>query len=172
MALPTLVDPRKLANQGIVLEGHFEEKHLPRLALAVESIESPLAALIKFEVDQVRAKVVNGSFQIAVMVTCQRCLEPVRVNLVADIAAQIIWSEDQIGRVSGDREPWIVGDKMADLSALLEDEVLLALPLVNYHEVGSCTGDTFFSQDGPGSDEKDDEIVSDNPFNILAQLKK
>ena len=80
MALPTLVDPRKLANQGIVLEGHFEAKHLPRLALAVESIESPLATLIKFEVDQVRAKVVNGAFEIAVMATCQRCLEPVRVN--------------------------------------------------------------------------------------------
>ena len=172
MALPTLVDPRKLANQGIVLEGHFEEKHLPRLALAVESIESPLAALIKFEVDQVRAKVVNGTFEIAVMVTCQRCLEPVRVKLVADIAAQIIWSEDQIGKVSGDREPWIVGDKMVDLSAMLEDEVLLALPLVNYHEQGSCTGDTFISQDGPGSNEKDDEVVADNPFNILAQLKK
>jgi uncharacterized protein len=96
----------------------------------------------------------------------------VRVNLVADIAAQIIWSEDQIGKVSGDREPWIVGDKMADLSVLLEDEVLLALPLVNYHEVGSCTGDTFISQDGPSGSEKDDEVVADNPFNILAQLKK
>ena len=92
--------------------------------------------------------------------------------LVADIAAQIIWSEDQIGKVSGDREPWIVGDKMVDLSAMLEDEVLLALPLVNYHEQGSCTGDTFLSQDGPGSEERDDEVVADNPFNILAQLKK
>ena len=172
MALPTLIDPRKLANQGIVLEGHFEAKHLPRLALAVESIESPLAAFIKFEVDEVRAKVVNGTFEIAVTATCQRCLEPVRVDLVADIAAQIIWSEDQIGKVSGDREPWIVVDKMASLNELLEDEILLALPSVNYHENGMCTGDTFLPEDERGNNEEDDQVVADNPFNILQQLKK
>ena len=172
MALPTLVDPRKLANQGIVLEGHFDVKHLPRLALAVESIETPLSALIRFEVDEARAKVVNGNLTISVTAICQLCLDPVRVDLATDLAAQVVWSEDQIASVSGDREPWIVGDKMADLSVLLEDEVLLALPLVNYHEQGSCTGDTFLSKDGPSGDEKDDEIVADNPFNILKQLKK
>jgi uncharacterized protein len=35
-----------------------------------------------------------------------------------------------------------------------------------------CTGDTFLSEDERSSTEKDDEIVADNPFNILQQLKK
>ena len=61
---------------------------------------------------------------------------------------------------------------MASLNELLEDEILLALPLVNYHEDGMCTGDTFLSEDGRSNKEKDDEIVADNPFNILQQLKK
>jgi uncharacterized protein len=172
MALPTLVDPRKLANQGIVLEGHFEAKHLPRLALSVESIESPLSASLKFEVDEAKAKVVGGSLGIEVKVICQRCLDPVVVDLNADFAAQVIWSEDQLSSVSADREPWIVGDKMADLSELLEEEVLLALPLVNYHDQGSCTGETFLPQDASAGQTQNDEVVADNPFNILKQLKK
>jgi uncharacterized protein len=172
MALPTLIDPRKLANQGIVLEGQFHDQHLPRLGAAVSSIESPLSALVKFEVDEARAKVASGTLSITVSAVCQRCLDPVTIALSTDFAAQVIWSEEQLTNVSSNREPWIVVDKMASLNELLEDEILLALPLVNYHEHGQCTGDTFLSEDGQGYNEKEDEIVGDNPFNILQQLKK
>jgi uncharacterized protein len=57
---------------------------------------------------------------------------------------------------------------MANLNELLEDEILLALPLVNYHETGECTGDTFVTE----VDAISDEVVADNPFNVLQQLKK
>ena len=172
MALPTLIDPRKLANQGIVLEGQFHVKHLPRLAAAVIDIETPLSALVKFGIDESRAKVASGTLSVSVSAQCQRCLNPVTVALSTDFAAQIIWSKDQLVNVPSDREPWIVVAKMASLNELLEDEILLALPLVNYHEHGQCTGDTFLSEDGQGYNEKEDEIVGDNPFNILQQLKK
>jgi uncharacterized protein len=172
MALPTLIDPRKLANQGIVLEGQFHAKHLPRLALAVADIETPLSALVKFEVDEARAKVASGTLNISVSAICQRCLDPVTVALSSDFSAQIIWSEDQLANVPSDREPWIVVDKMASLNELLEDEILLALPLVNYHENGMCTGDTLLSEDERGNKEEEAEVVADNPFNILQQLKK
>jgi len=172
MALPTLIDPRKLANQGIVLEGQFHAQHLPRLEEAVANIETPLSALIKFEIDEARAKVVSGTLSIAVSAICQRCLDPVKVVLSTDFSAQIIWSEDQLCNVPSDREPWIVVDKMASLNEFLEDEILLALPTVNYHDIGMCTGDTFLSEDERGGIEKDDEVVADNPFNILQQLKK
>ena len=66
----------------------------------------------------------------------------------------------------------VVGEKMVDLSEMLEEEVLLALPLVNYHEEGFCTGDTFVTEKDSGADTKNDEVVADNPFNILKQLKK
>ena len=172
MALPTLIDPRKLANQGIVLEGPFHAQHLPRLAEAVTSIETPLSALVKFEIDEARAKVASGTLSISVSVVCQLCLDPVTVTLSSDFSAQIIWSEDQLSNVPSDREPWIVVDKMTSLNELLEDEILLALPAVNFHENGMCTGDTFLSEDERGNNGEDDQVVADNPFNILQQLKK
>lgn len=172
MALPTLIDPRKLANQGIILEGHFHAQHLPRLALAVSAIETPMSANVKFSVDEAGAKIASGTLSMRVTAVCQRCMDPVSVDLNAEFLAQIIWSEDQLANVPGDREPWIVVDKMANLNELLEDEILLALPLVNYHGVGMCTGDTFIVEDRADNKEVRDEVVADNPFNILQQLKK
>ena len=173
MALPTLIDPRKLANQGIVLEGQFHDQHLPRLGAAVASIESPLSALVKFEVDEARAKVASGTLSITVSAVCQRCLDPVTIALSSDFAAQVIWSEEQLTNVPSNREPWIVVDKMASLNELLEDEILLALPLGKLPRTWSVyRRHLSFRGRAQGYNEKEDEIVGDNPFNILQQLKK
>jgi uncharacterized protein len=168
MALPTQIDPRKLALQGNLLEGEIKAVDLPRLESSVSAICGPLKASIQFELDESRAKVAHGTAMVTVETVCQRCLDPVKVDLRAEFAVQVIWSEDHINRVAANYEPWLVVDKMANLNELLEDEILLALPLVNYHPVGECTGDTFLEE----VEAIGDEVVLDNPFNVLLQLKK
>ena len=168
MPLPTHIDPRKLALQGNVLEGTVNVGDLPRLESSVSSVCGPLEAKVQFGLDESRAKIVNGDARVSVETICQRCLDPLVVELTAEFAVQVIWSEDHINRVAANYEPWLVLDKMANLNELLEDEILLALPLVNYHVVGECTGDTFLEE----VEAVGDEIVPDNPFNVLLQLKK
>lgn len=169
MALPTQIDPRKLALQGITLEGTVNVEDLPRLASSVTAIWGPLWASVQFKLDESRAKVATGNVKVLVETVCQRCLDPLEIELQADFAVQVIWSEDHLNRVASNYEPWLVVDKLASLSELLEDEILLALPLVNYHNVGECTGDTFMREEEGAAG---DEVVADNPFNVLLQLKK
>ncbi|MGB2260831.1 MAG: YceD family protein [Porticoccaceae bacterium] len=168
MALPTHIDPRKLALQGNFLEGTVNVEDLPRLESSVSSVCGPLEAKVQFGLDESRAKIVNGNAKVYVETICQRCLDPLVIELTAEFAVQVIWSEEHINRVAANYEPWLVLDKMANLNELLEDEILLALPLVNYHDVGECTGDTFVEE----VEAIGDEVVSDNPFNVLLQLKK
>ncbi|MDG0968826.1 MAG: YceD family protein [Porticoccaceae bacterium] len=168
MALPTYIDPRKLALQGYLLEGDVASESLSRLTSAVESISKPLRAVVQFELDESRAKVAHGSVDVTVEVICQRCLDIVSVDVHAEFAVQVIWSEEHENRVAKNYEPWLVVDKMANLSELLEDEILLELPLVNYHAEGTCTGDAFIAD----ADLETDGSISDSPFGILAQLKK
>lgn len=168
MALPTHIDPRKLALQGNLLEGTVNVEDLPRLESSVSSVCGPLEAKVQFGLDESRAKIVNGNAKVSVETICQRCLDPLVIELKAEFAVQVIWSEEHINRVAANYEPWLVLDKMANLNELLEDEILLALPLVNYHDVGECTGDTFVEE----VEAIGDEVVSDNPFNVLLQLKK
>ncbi|MFT5074921.1 MAG: hypothetical protein ACI8YB_002389 [Patiriisocius sp.] len=168
MALPTHIDPRKLALQGYLLEGEVKAESLSRLASSVSSISGSFEASVQFELDESRAKIARGSASVTVQAICQRCLDPVTVDLKADFAVQVIWSEEHLNRVAKNYEPWLVEDRMANLSELLEDEILLALPLVNYHEIGGCTGDSFIQE----NESSGDEAVADNPFNILKQLKR
>lgn len=168
MALPTHIDPRKLALQGYLLEGEVKSDNLPRLAASVSEICKPLKASIQFELDESRAKIAHGNADVTVTAVCQRCLDPVQVDLHAEFAVQVIWSEDHEDRVAKNYEPWLVVDKMANLNELLEDEILLALPLVNYHTNGECTGDTFIEE----VDATHDEAIVDSPFSILEQLKR
>ena len=168
MALPTHIDPRKLALQGYLLEGEVKADSLPRLASSVSAICAPLRASVQFELDESRAKVAHGTADVTIEVNCQRCLDPVQIELNADFAVQVIWSEDHLHRVANNYEPWLVVDRMASLSELLEDEILLALPLVNYHKVGECTGDTFLDE----VTSEPNGAIEDSPFSILEQLKQ
>ena len=56
MALPTLIDPRKLALQEVILEGTVNVEDLPRLASSVTAICAPLWASVQFKLDESRAK--------------------------------------------------------------------------------------------------------------------
>ena len=168
MALPSQIDPRKLALQGALLKGHVDITEHVRLSSAVNRVVSPFATSIQFEIDESGQPLAKGTASVVVEVTCQRCLDPFEISLQADFSLQIIWSEDQIGNVSPDHEPWIVVDRFADPIAMVEDEILLALPFVNYHKVGSCTGN---AQKPVGFD-SDDSMDTKSPFSILEQLKK
>jgi uncharacterized protein len=168
MSLPTQIDPRKLALQGITLEGEFSAKDLPRLSASVEAVNSALSATLQFFNDESRQPLAKGEAAMSVDVICQRCLDPVSIEIKAAIALQVVWSEDHIANVSPDYEPWIVVDKIADLAVAIEDELLLALPIVSYHDPDKCTGSAFDSK----ASTNEEEAVSDSPFSILKQLKQ
>ena len=70
-------------------------------------------------------------------------------------------------------EPVIVDDdNCVDLLDVIEDDLLLALPLVAYHAVTECSG--LSSYETESLDESEDGVDQEriNPFIILEQLKK
>ena len=166
MSLPTQIDPRKLALQGIALEGEIPAKDLTRLNESVEAVTGPLKASLQFSLDESRQPMITGEASVFVDVICQRCLDIVNIEIKAAIALQVVWSEDHIANVAPDYEPWVVVDKIADLHVVIEDEILLALPIVNYHKIGECTGSALYSK----ADTPIEEAV-ESPFSVLQQLK-
>ena len=168
MALPTQIDPRKLAVQGIALEGEIAAKDLTRLNDSVEAVTSAMLVHLQFSLDESRQTIVTGTASVFVDVVCQRCLDLVNIEVKASVSLQVIWSEEQLANVAPNYEPWIVVDRFADLNVVIEDEILLALPIVSYHKIGECTGSAF----QPKADTDLEEASVDSPFSILQQLKK
>ncbi|MDR3096907.1 MAG: DUF177 domain-containing protein [Paraburkholderia sp.] len=115
--------------------------------------------------------------------TCQRCLAPYEQAFNADTVFRIVQTEDEADEFPLDDDEFdvIVGSRHFDLVELIEEELLLSLPLVPKHEVCPEIHESIASgADGAqGVDSVDDvpeqEIEPEervNPFAALESLKK
>jgi uncharacterized protein len=108
----------------------------------------------------------------SVPLTCQRCMGTVATPLEFDQWYRFVASED-IAMAEDDEseEDLLVMESQFDLLAVLEDELLMALPLVPMHDecpiapVMQAGEDTL-------EDEAGEKGEKPNPFAVLAQLKK
>ena len=167
--LPRSVDPRRLANQGVALNGEIAPDQCSRLADAVLEIIGPVTAALHFSVSEQGQRMVTGSAAVTVSINCHRCLEPMNVDLQAEVEVAIVWSDDDARNVPRELDPWVVETESADIIALVEEELLLALPIVNYHSEKDCTGAVGYST---GDESEPEQSTRSNPFEVLGQLKQ
>jgi uncharacterized protein len=72
------------------------------------------------------------------VLTCQRCLGPMECKLALE--SNLVFAEEDAPELPGGYEA-IGGDpRKLDLAALVEDELLLGLPLIPHHEAGETCG--------------------------------
>jgi uncharacterized protein len=119
--------------------GALRVSELERAEALLTSTEGELAVslcLNPADSGQVR---VTGHIAGTLWLTCQRCLEPCRwvVGLAVDV--MLIDSEAAEERLADGQEAVVVDDGQLRLWTLVEDEVLLGMPLVALHQdAGEC----------------------------------
>ena len=111
----------------------------------------------------------------SIALTCQRCMQAVVMPLEVDQWYRFVATEDiAMAQDDASEEDLLVMEPQFDLLALLEDELLMALPLVPMHE--QCPESASkASQSVTQSTATMDEYKpaeKPNPFAVLAQLKK
>ena len=100
-----------------------------------------------------------------VSLECQRCLKPVGVPLQISRNFLFVHGEDAAAQLDADSDDDVLAITRAlDLRELIEDELLLAMPIVPRHEI--CPE--------PLVPAAEDELADDkpNPFAALASLKR
>ena len=100
-----------------------------------------------------------------VSLECQRCLKPVDLPLQFSRRFLFVHGEDAAAQLDTDSEDDVLAMTRAlDLHELIEDELLLAMPIVPRHDVCpeplALPPDEAVTDDGP------------NPFAVLAGLKR
>jgi len=163
--LPRQGDPRKFAQHGVSLVGVIPVSELPRILDATEDSGSEVQVKLEFTISEERKKVVIGSANADLALVCQRCLEPVTVPVESNISLAIVWDEDAAKALPERFDPWITGEGMADLYEMIEEELLLSLPAVAYHEE-PCLDSKLYSSGKPVEVKREK-----NPFQVLEQLK-
>lgn len=109
---------------------------LPRLVPFVphDSPETSLDFDLRFFRDEGRALLATLDVQTTVQVECARCLQPMSQPLTGSSLLQFVYNDDQAAQVGDTREPVLVdAEGGVSISDLLEEEVLMAVPVVAMH---------------------------------------
>ena len=175
MKKPPSHDPRRLdvevfARDAATLKGRLPLSEMPRFTSmlyevaaddgAVWRIEGSLAAPTGSQPEP-RLHITASA---TVKLQCQRCLEPVVVPVEVDRLFRFLPDETAAGALDAECEDEVlVTSRALDVLELVEDELLLALPLVPSHE--QCPVDLM-----AGVREEPSELQ--RPFEALGTLKK
>lgn len=194
---PRRVDPRTLdvpafCRGGAELGGEVDLSSLTRLAPSLLPAEGDAeAAPLSWRARGLLRPVSVGPPQPwieleargAARLQCQRCLQPVDVVLEVARPIRFVEGEDEAARLDEDSEDDVLAlTHRLDLMALLEDELILALPLVPRHERCPEPLPVPLREAGPGAesgaakeagaDGQTADVGRPNPFAALARLRK
>ena len=165
--LPTTLDVRKAAARDASSSGAVDLSRLQRLRDLVASGEGHIDAVIRFSRDEERRSIATVSVEATLMVHCQRCLESMPVSIRSENQLAVVGDDEAAKQLPAALDPWVLEGEQGDLWALVEDELILALPVVAYHDTPECLQlmDEYRRQ--PETEQSDD-----NPFKVLEQLKR
>jgi len=162
---------RYQVNREVTRNGYFEgEIALSELTRLDEILyhqhgeqDGGIAVRFEFVRNEFGTVMLVGQLQASLELQCQRCLKPITVaveqgiELMIDAGVELVRSSS-LDAIDSD-------EGYVDIFEVVEDELILALPLVAVHEDTAC------NEHWPVADANDDAGSKDNPFAVLRQLK-
>lgn len=156
-----VIDSLDFARKGMKISGEVPVAELPRMA----DLLSDNAGTISFVLSGLMGRDGKPLLQLELdgkcNLRCQRCLKQLiyPVKLVATLRL-VTEGELDVSDLEDDEADSIPAEKRLDVLALLEEELLLSLPIAPKHENGECQ----IAAEGISR--------ATSPFAILAGLKK
>ena len=122
-----------LAARKRSLEGTIPLAQLPRLKELLTSCEGSVAAELRLLQRREGYVTAELRYRTALELTCQRCLEPMEVGLEDCVPMAVVESLAVEPYVPAECEPVLLDEGRLRPADLLEDELIIALPLVPKH---------------------------------------
>ncbi|OWT53575.1 YceD family protein [Candidimonas nitroreducens] len=169
------IDTYELTRLGQRLEGRVPLRRFARLLEGLPAQGDAQADWsLRGEQDALGRRFLHLHVAAGIVLECQRCLSPFVWPLDASSTLEVVASAAQLDDGGGDEgaEPVerIVASRRLDVLALVEDELILAVPYVPKHE--QCPDAPKPSGDGAASAAPDSSLGRPSPFAALGRLKK
>lgn len=157
------IDALKLAREGGRLEGEVPLTDMPRLQDVVASASGAIRYRVQGAIDTKRRPVIDVSVEGRIALVCQRCLDQIAYPLQRTSRFVLVSEEGELPDVA-EEDPdteTMPTDALADIEDVVEQEVLLGLPIAPMHAEGAC-----------GSEHRKTSKDRPSPFAILETLKQ
>lgn len=162
--LPELVDPIRLCAGGSDFSGTLALADFDRLRQNLASETGEVSFTVEFGRDARNINAVHGTLDTTLNLLCERCARPFDLPVHTDWQLGVVSSLAEADQLPEEYEPLLVGEEFTRFRDVLEDELLLALPLVPRHpESQHCQL--------VASGHEEQESRPDSPFAVLDQLR-
>lgn len=169
--IPVYVDTRKIFQQQGEIAGPVPLARLTRFQDSLASDQGFVRVELQFFTNDSGLHVISGQLRAEVQVICQRCLEPLGIVLEDDIRLVVLQDEARAATLDAGFDPWICADTKLDLASLVEEQLMLCMPIVNLHETSLCGDKLAYTP--PAEMQSQAQAGSpESPFAVLKALKE
>lgn len=163
--LPLKVDPFRFADNATQLHGSISVKDMQRLCTSLFSDEGDIDVHLAFGVDEQGIRFMRGHLKTCLKLQCQRCMEPLDYDVIGDFVSGILTSEEEVDGLPERYEPLVVKDATLYIQDVIEDELILDLPLVPMHDLKECKVKL------PLMTDSELEMEKESPFKVIELLR-
>ncbi|ERL56457.1 YceD family protein [Psychrobacter aquaticus] len=171
-SMPEHISLDKWADAGFEWSGEVEPNSFDRLAATLSTEHEQSKTQLDAHLYR-RNNVLHLAFTLTgeVWLTCQRCLQPVAIDLSDDYDVALLENDSQVRSVNEEQDYLLLDEVVTEQSPerllpfkkLVEDEILLKTPMAPKHDDCEMSVEQF--------GEIPEEEESENPFAALASLK-
>lgn len=165
--LPAKIDPFRFAENSLSLQGSLPIKNMDRLSTSLVSMDGEAVISLAFGIDEEGIKYVQGHLESGVKLQCQRCLEPFDCAIISDFALGIVHSDEEAEKLPERYDALIAKDNSLVISDMIEEELIVSLPIVPMHDMANCNVKLPFVSAKGGTD----EMEKQNPFQVIEKLR-
>jgi uncharacterized protein len=165
MTLPDNLDPWRMVQAQRVFEGTLPLAQMKRLSELLASADGVVSYRVEFGRDEFSVSHVDVQLDAELMLVCQRSMAEFVQPVSVDQRLGLMRDESEEARLPEGYDPLLVQDGQLNMKDVIEDELILALPLVAL---------------GPGAPLEQVPVTAGaapedeqppNPFAVLGQLK-
>ncbi|MCH4561701.1 YceD family protein [Halomonas sp. EGI 63088] len=167
--LPSRVEPYKLAARAEHLEGLMALDGFARLTDEVGAQAGDCRVWLDFGIDAQGRRVIRGRLEAELRLPCRRCLSPLAQRVESEFLLGMVTSDALAAELPSTHEPVLVENEQLSLLTVVEDELILSLPQVVYHDEADC--EVSRDQLTSGADAEAAREPAASPFEVLKRLK-
>ncbi len=132
------------------------------------SEQRAIAVDLTFGRDEEGRRLLSATLDGQVPVACQRCLQDMELKLHCALSLLVVDTEEEVEKLPESRDGVVMTEDGLDVVALIEDELLLSLPMIPMHDDPSCNRALNQLKEGGSAASLESRP---NPFAVLATLK-
>ena len=137
-SLPEYADVTKVFLQELEISGSISLANLANLKGILNNDNGRLWVNLRFFQNKSGRRIITGKLRADLQVLCQRCLQPLELDIEDDINLAVVERESDSKGLEAIYDPWVCKEHKLSLADLVGEQLILALPIVSLHSDPNC----------------------------------